>query len=78
MGNAKRRDTQARRESAGAEAELISAKVIKASFKKGPPKSEAFRGKDQANKSIGWMPWRQEPKKDVVSCEKPWEAASKL
>ena len=27
---------------------------------------------DQANKSIGWMPWHQEPKKDVVSCEKPW------
>jgi hypothetical protein len=33
---------------------------------------------DQANKSIGWMPWHQEPKKDVVSCEKPWGAASRL
>ena len=22
------------------------------------------------------MPWHQEPKKDVVSCEKPWGAAS--
>ena len=28
--------------------------------------------KDQANKSTGWMPWHQEPKKDVASCEKPW------
>ena len=27
---------------------------------------------DQANKSTGWMPWHQEPKKDVASCEKPW------
>ena len=33
---------------------------------------------DQANKSVGWMPWHQEPKKDVVSCEKPWGAASGL
>ena len=24
------------------------------------------------------MPWHQEPKKDVVSCDKPREAASKL
>ena len=24
------------------------------------------------------MPWHQEPKKDVVSCEKPWGAANKL
>ena len=23
------------------------------------------------------MPWHQEPKKDVVSCEKPWGAANK-
>ena len=28
-------------------------------------------------KSIGWMPWHQEPKKDVVSCDKPWSAASR-
>ena len=28
--------------------------------------------RDQANKSIGRMPWHQEPKKDVVNCEKPW------
>ena len=31
----------------------------------------------QANKSIGWMPWHQEPKKDAVNCEKPWGAVSK-
>jgi hypothetical protein len=28
--------------------------------------------RDQANKSIGWMPWHQEPKKDVANYEKPW------
>ena len=33
---------------------------------------EKLRNKDQARKSIGWMPWHQEPKKDVVNCEKPW------
>ena len=32
--------------------------------------------KDQAKKSVGWMPWYQEPKKDVASCEKPWGAAN--
>jgi hypothetical protein len=31
----------------------------------------------QANKGKGWMPWHQKPKKDVVSCEKSREAASK-
>jgi hypothetical protein len=25
---------------------------------------------DQARKSIWWMPWHQEPKKDVISCDK--------
>ena len=25
----------------------------------------------QVFKSIRWMPWRQEPKKDVVACDKP-------
>ena len=25
---------------------------------------------DQAKKSVGRMPWHQEPKKDVISCEK--------
>ena len=25
---------------------------------------------DQAKKSVGRMPWHQEPKKDVTSCEK--------
>ena len=31
---------------------------------------------DQAKKSIGRMPWHQEPKKDAVNCEKPWGAVS--
>ncbi len=29
----------------------------------------------QATKGIRWMPWCQEAKKDVVSCEKPRGAA---
>ena len=29
----------------------------------------------QATKGTGWMPWCQEAKKDVVSCDKPWGAA---
>ena len=33
--------------------------------------------KDQANKSTGRMPRRQEPKKDVASCEKLRVAASR-
>ena len=32
--------------------------------------------KVQANKSIRWMPWHQEPKKDVTSCEKLRGAAN--
>ena len=31
---------------------------------------------DQATKSTGWMPRRQLPKKDVVSCDKPWGIAN--
>ena len=31
---------------------------------------------DQAKKSTGWMPWRQEPKKDVTSCDKPRRGAN--
>ena len=36
------------------------------------------RGKitDQANKSIGWMPWHQLPMKDAAICEKPRGAES--
>jgi hypothetical protein len=33
--------------------------------------------KDQAIKSIWWMPWHQEPKKDVISCDKLWLAANR-
>jgi hypothetical protein len=25
----------------------------------------------QATKGLRWMPWRQEPKKDVAGCDKP-------
>ena len=32
---------------------------------------------DQGRKSIGWMPRHWEPKKDVVSCEKPCVAANR-
>ena len=32
---------------------------------------------NQDKKGIRWMPWRQEPKKDAVSCEKPRGAASR-
>ena len=31
----------------------------------------------QANKSVRWMPWHQEPMKDVTSCDKPRGAANK-
>ena len=33
--------------------------------------------KSQATKGIRWMPWRQESKKDAISCEKPWGAANR-
>ena len=26
----------------------------------------------QAMKGTWWMPWHQEPMKDVVACDKPW------
>ena len=32
----------------------------------------------QVTKGIRWMPWRQEPMKDAVSCEKSRGAASRL
>ncbi len=31
--------------------------------------------KGKAEKGAGRMPWHQEPKKDVTSCEKPWGGA---
>ena len=31
----------------------------------------------QATKGVRWMPWRQESKKDAISCEKTWGAASR-
>ena len=33
--------------------------------------------KSQATKGVRWMPWRQESKKDAISCEKTWGAASR-
>ncbi len=39
--------------------------------------AEEETNKDQATKSIGWMPWHQAPKKDVAGCEKLRGAASK-
>ena len=38
-------------------------------------KAEEETNKDQATKSIGWMPWNQAPKKDVAGCEKLWVVA---
>ena len=42
--------------------------------------SSGPRGNDdnegQAGKGAGRMPWHQEPKKDVISCEKPRGAAN--
>jgi hypothetical protein len=32
---------------------------------------------DQANKGAWWMPWHQEPMKDVISCEKLRVAANR-
>ena len=32
----------------------------------------------QAMKSAGWMPWHQEPTKDVTSCDKLWGVANTL
>ncbi|OQC28096.1 MAG: hypothetical protein BWX67_02322 [Thermotogae bacterium ADurb.Bin062] len=36
------------------------------------PETPNLKLKDQARKSIWWMPWHQEPKKDVISCDKLW------
>ena len=38
-------------------------------------RSDAGRG--QATKGTGWMPWRQEPMKDVAGCEKLRGVASR-
>ena len=37
-----------------------------------------YKEEVQAKKSTGRMPWHQEPKKDVTSCDKPRGAANKL
>ena len=33
--------------------------------------------RDEREKGIGWMPWRQEAMKDVARCENLGEAASR-
>ena len=38
---------------------------------------KAINTKGQAGKGAGRMPWHQEPKKDVISCEKPRGAANR-
>ena len=42
------------------------------SFKNNSPKDRfiARAAKGQVTKSIRWMPWHWEPKKDVTSCDK--------
>ena len=45
-----------------------------------PEPQEPFKrvkaaAKGKAEKGAGRMPWHQEPKKDVTSCEKPWGGA---
>ena len=42
----------------------------KQEYARGKKETNAIH-KGQAKKSKGRMPWRQEPKKDAVSCEKP-------
>ena len=42
-----------------------------------PSDREITERKVQANKSIRRMPWHQEPKKDVISCDKLRGAANK-
>ena len=39
--------------------------------------SAVFSDEGQANKSARGMPWHQEPKKDVTSCDKLRGAANK-
>ena len=40
--------------------------------------SKRITSRDQASKSVGRIPWHQEPKKDVISCEKPRGGANNL
>ncbi len=47
------------------------------SYNKRTNKKESQRENGQVIKSIGRMPWHQEPKKDAISCEKPRGAANR-
>ena len=48
--------------------------LVQRIFKREPVKENR---NGQATKGAGRMPWHQEPKKDVVSCEKLRRAANK-
>ena len=45
-------------------------------FKKSDKVAKTTLPVDQAKKSVGRMPWHQEPKKDVISCEKLRQGAN--
>ena len=45
---------------------------------RGSEGNEVYSDEGQADKSARGMPWHQEPKKDVISCDKPRGAANKL
>ena len=38
---------------------------------------DMIRKEVQAKKSVRWMPWHQEPMKDVTNCDKPRVAVNK-
>ena len=62
------------------ERHLVKQPVAKRDFAVGlreNPRRESAED-DQDTKGTGWMPWHWTPKKDVVSCEKPRGAASRL
>ena len=53
-------------------------RAVKRAADRRKERAEACANDGQANKSARGMPWHQEPKKDVISCEKPRGAANKL
>ena len=57
----------------GDESQMITRGKVRKEFNFGSKRSkkEENHFKDQARKSVGRMPWHQEPKKDAISCEKP-------
>ena len=55
----------------------VQAKAAKSGLKPVTRNTKPVTKQDQAKKSIWWMPWHQEPKKDVISCEKLRRAANR-